>query len=114
MMNRTMISFAVLWAFHALPSLCGAGLLPHFCEQHASDQCGHEHGCKDDPCAKFIASDVSSPLRADWLDSSNDSIAAPAVDVFSDADRVIQRIVPAIEPPHAILPAPGDRLPLLI
>lgn len=114
MLNRAIISFAVIWAFLALPGLCGAGLLPHVCEQHASNDCGHEGGCQDDPCGKFTTAGVPSASRADWLDSSIDSIAAPAFDVFCDCDRAIQRVVPALQAPRTTLPAPGDRLPLLI
>lgn len=113
MLNRAVISFAVLWAFLALPSLCGAGLLPHACQQHASNDCGHERGCNDDPCAKFTSAGVPSASRADSLDTCQ-PVAMPVFDALSACDPLAPHRVPTLQPPRAFVPAPGDRLPLLI
>jgi len=39
-----------LWAFVAVPTTCGGGLLVHACEDGADPVCHHEESCPADPC----------------------------------------------------------------
>lgn len=113
MLSRAVISFAILWAFIALPSLCGAGLLPHACQQHDSANCGHEGGCQDDPCAKFAPAAAPSVSRADPPESWQPT-ATLTLDTLATFGRLIQYPVLALQLPCAFAPSRGDRLPLLI
>ncbi|TWT45851.1 hypothetical protein RAS1_22860 [Phycisphaerae bacterium RAS1] len=114
MLNRAVISFAVLWAFLAVPSLCGAGLLAHACQQHAANDCGHESDCSDDPCAKFVSAATLS-LRITGLDVAHPPAAVILPDILSGGCLPSAHLVPASHPPRGAPPAVvADRLPLLI
>lgn len=113
MNRRAAIILATLWAFLVVPNLCTIGLLTHACGKHASDGCGHESDCHDDPCAKFAPSGAT-PLRATWLDSLHLPVAVVLLDARPDGDLPTPHLAPQPNPPRTIAPEPGNRLPLLI
>lgn len=113
MRRRAVIMVASLWAFLAVPNLCLFGLLSHACGNHASDGCGHESDCHDDPCAKFTSGNAT-PLRGMSLDSLQPPLAVTLIDALADDVLPTQHVSPQPHPPRVSTPAPGSCLPLLI
>lgn len=114
MLSRSIINFAVFWAFLAAPSLCTSGLLAHACPSHACDACRHEDGCGDDPCVKCSPNSIDSVTAAKWLECSNQLYAIVAIDAFIVRDLPTAHLGWYIPPPRTNAPAPGECLPLLI
>ena len=50
MPRRILIAALLSWGTLAIPSLCSAGMLEHFCECGVSSSCPHEEDCSTDPC----------------------------------------------------------------
>lgn len=113
MSRRAVIVLASLWAFLVVPNLCTIGWLTHACNQHASDSCGHESDCHDDPCAKFTSAGAMSS-RATSLDSPHLPVGVILLDTIADDALPTPHPIPQPHPPRTIAPAPGNRLPLLI
>lgn len=80
------VLFAAFWSFVAMPALCEGGLLLHACSQHDSTDCGHESGCHDDPCGKFISDKGRPGPRGDAPSWVQPVVASP--EPIIDADRI--------------------------
>lgn len=113
MNRRDAIILASLWAFLAVPNLCTMGVLTHACEQHASDDCGHESDCNHDPCARFTAAATPS-FRVSWLDSLQHPAPAILCDALVTVALPTPHLISEPKPPRKGSPAPGNGLPLLI
>lgn len=113
MSRRAVIILASLWTFLVVPNLCTTGMLTHACGKHASDGCGHESDCNDDPCAKFTPAGLMS-FRATWLDSAHQPVAVILPNALADGNLPAPHLIPQPHPPRGTAPAPGNHLPLLI
>lgn len=113
MNGHALIILATLWTFLVVPNLCTIGMLPHACEKHASEGCGHESDCGADPCAKFASSGTTS-LRGAPLDSAQPPLVASVLDTVAYGAHSSPDLTPQPHPPRASAPAPGNCLPLLI
>lgn len=63
MFMKSLCISAALWSFIAAPALCEGGFLPHACESHSSQGCGHEDDCNNDPCAQFTPATLQKSQR---------------------------------------------------
>lgn len=112
-MLRGVLVFALLsWGVLAVPSLCNAGMLEHFCACGVSNNCSHEESCSADPCVIAKPAPESTGLVQSLT-------PAPAFLIFPIADCVAPATLDsrtcANHPAFAVPPAlrSGAR-PLLI